>query len=186
MSSCGSDQASPKHRYLTLRSLYNLWPKGAGEAVGPGVGGDAAEEEGRAAGAATDDLSDEAITRELVIHNIILTLHRASSSSLPSLPPLLPPSLSCPPSLPFSTQCALNGVNYDKLLQNGRNENVAQMEIFFFGFPRIVGLHYFPNLSVLRVVNQPIRSLSGLEGCGNLRELWVCEGGVKVRCVCGE
>ena len=60
------------------------------------------------------------------------------------------------------------------------------MEIFFFEFPCIVGLHHFPNLSVLRVVNQPIRLLSGLEGCGNLRELWVCEGEVEVRCVCGE
>jgi Leucine-rich repeat (LRR) protein len=84
----------------------------------------------------TDDLSDEAILREL---------------------------------------CAASGCNYERLLENGKDENVMKIEIFFFGYPRICGLHHFPNLTKLCVVNQPIRSLAGLESCDHLTELWVCE-----------
>ena len=74
----------------------------------------------------------------------------------------------------------MSGCNFERLLETGRDEKVTRIEIFFFGFPRISGLHHFPNLAVLRIVNQPIRSLSGLESCDRLQELWVCETEIEV------
>lgn len=79
----------------------------------------------------------------------------------------------------FSMQCTINGVNYDKL-QMGAGSKVKKLEIFFFGFPHIVGMRHFPNLRSLCVVNQKIGKLSGLESCWQLEELWVCEGNIKV------
>ena len=114
-----------------------------------------------------EDLSDEAITRELVSSDAFCSLLHYGL-----LPPLLP--------LPPSTQCAVCGSSYERLVQTGRDEKVTQIEIFFFGFPRISGLQYFPNLTTLRIVNQPIKSLSGLESCDNLTELWVCETPLQV------
>ena len=77
------------------------------------------------------------------------------------------------------TQCTVNGVNYEKL-QMGAGSTVKKLEIFFFGFPRVVCLHHFPNLTSLCVVNQKISRLSGLESCMALQELWVCEGQIEV------
>lgn len=54
------------------------------------------------------------------------------------------------------------------------------LEIFFFGCPRIVGLHHFPFLSCLRIVNQRISSMKGLSVCTSLNELWICEGDIEV------
>ena len=48
--------------------------------------------------------------------------------------------------------------------------------MFFFGYPRIVGMQHFPNLSKLSIVNQKIGSMKGIEACMNLEELWICEG----------
>jgi len=77
-----------------------------------------------------------------------------------------------------NTQCTINDVNYDKL-QLGGGMKVNKLEIFF-GFPRVVGMHHFPNLSVLCVMNQKISKISGLQSCVNLKELWICEGAIEV------
>lgn len=53
---------------------------------------------------------------------------------------------------------------------------MQELEMFFFGYPRIVGMEYFPNLTKLSIVNQKISSMKGVEVCTNLTELWVCEG----------
>ena len=76
-------------------------------------------------------------------------------------------------------QCTVNGINYEKL-QMGGGSKVNKLEIFFFGFPRVVGLQHFPNLTSLCVINQKISRLSGLESCTALQELWVCEGQIEV------
>ena len=76
-------------------------------------------------------------------------------------------------------QCAVNGVSYDKLAV-GYGAKVIRLEIFFFGCPRIAGLHHFPNLRVLCIVNQRFGRISGLETCCNLQELWICETQVQV------
>ena len=78
-----------------------------------------------------------------------------------------------------NTQCTINGVNYDKL-QLGGGMKVEKLEIFFFGFPRVVGMHHFPNLSMLCIMNQKISKISGLQSCVNLKELWICEGAIEV------
>ena len=76
-------------------------------------------------------------------------------------------------------QCTVNGVNYDKLL-HGAGAKVKTLEIFFFGCPKIVGLHHFPNLCILRIVNQKISSMKGIECCGSLEELWISEAEIEV------
>lgn len=70
--------------------------------------------------------------------------------------------------------CAVNGVTFEKL-PLGCGSKVERLEIFFFGYPRIVGLHHFPHLHSLCIVNQRFTLISGLDGCRCLKELWICE-----------
>uniref|UniRef100_S4RIN5 Uncharacterized protein n=1 Tax=Petromyzon marinus TaxID=7757 RepID=S4RIN5_PETMA len=74
--------------------------------------------------------------------------------------------------------CACNGVPYERLAQEG--PGVERLEIFFSGYPRMVGLSNFPNLTVLTLVNQDVRDIEGLHGCRLLRELWIAESHVTV------
>lgn len=73
-------------------------------------------------------------------------------------------------------QCISNGINYERLVEEGCGGKVLELEMFFFGCPRIVGMQYFPNLTKLRIVNQKIGSMKGVDACTNLEELWICEG----------
>uniref|UniRef100_A0A3Q3QI70 Leucine rich repeat containing 9 n=1 Tax=Monopterus albus TaxID=43700 RepID=A0A3Q3QI70_MONAL len=47
--------------------------------------------------------------------------------------------------------------------------------IFFSGFPRMVGLSFFPRLCQLTIVGQDIKCIEGLDCCPLLRELWVVQ-----------
>lgn len=69
--------------------------------------------------------------------------------------------------------CMCNGVNYDKIKQEGRATKT--LEMFFSGYPKMVGLSYFPNLTNLTLVGQNIDSIYGLESCPLLEELWITE-----------
>uniref|UniRef100_A0A8C1EU04 Leucine rich repeat containing 9 n=2 Tax=Cyprinus carpio TaxID=7962 RepID=A0A8C1EU04_CYPCA len=69
--------------------------------------------------------------------------------------------------------CVSNGLCYEKVCQEGSGEMV--LEMFFSGFPRMVGLSLFPRLSSLTIVGQSISSIQGLEYCPLLKELWVVE-----------
>ncbi|KAF3844873.1 hypothetical protein F7725_008036 [Dissostichus mawsoni] len=69
--------------------------------------------------------------------------------------------------------CMANGVCYEKIRQDG--SNVSSLEIFFSGFPRMVGLSFFPRLCQLTIVGQDIKHIEGLECCPLLRELWVVQ-----------
>ena len=60
---------------------------------------------------------------------------------------------------------------------------VESLEVFFSGYPRMVGLSFFPKLSQLTIVSQNISHIQGLEGCPLLRELWVAECQLTV-CLC--
>jgi hypothetical protein len=60
---------------------------------------------------------------------------------------------------------------------------VASLEVFFSGYPRMVGLSLFPKLLQLTIVSQSISHLQGLEGCPLLQELWVAECQLTV-CLC--
>lgn len=72
-----------------------------------------------------------------------------------------------------SQQCMANGVSYEKIAQEGCN--ISSLEIFFSGFPRMVGLSFFPRLCQLTIVGQNIKHIEALEGCPLLRELWVVQ-----------
>lgn len=74
------------------------------------------------------------------------------------------------------SQCISNGINYEKLVEEGCGGKVLELEMFFFGYPRIVGMEYFPNITKLTIVNQKISSMKGIEACMSLEELWICEG----------
>uniref|UniRef100_A0A3Q0TH52 Leucine rich repeat containing 9 n=1 Tax=Amphilophus citrinellus TaxID=61819 RepID=A0A3Q0TH52_AMPCI len=47
--------------------------------------------------------------------------------------------------------------------------------MFFSGFPRVVGLSFFPRLCQLTIVGQNIQCIEGLECCPLLQELWIVQ-----------
>lgn len=53
--------------------------------------------------------------------------------------------------------------------------NIRLLEIFFSGFPQMVGLSFFPGLCQLTVVGQDIKRIEGLECCPLLQDLWVVQ-----------
>uniref|UniRef100_UPI0037E8E735 leucine-rich repeat-containing protein 9 n=1 Tax=Semicossyphus pulcher TaxID=241346 RepID=UPI0037E8E735 len=69
--------------------------------------------------------------------------------------------------------CLSNGVSYEKIAHEG--SNISSLEIFFSGFPRMVGLNFFPRLCQLTIVGQNIKHIEGLECCPLLQELWVVQ-----------
>uniref|UniRef100_A0ABM5FBZ2 Leucine-rich repeat-containing protein 9 n=1 Tax=Pogona vitticeps TaxID=103695 RepID=A0ABM5FBZ2_9SAUR len=69
--------------------------------------------------------------------------------------------------------CTCNGLSYDRIEQEG--SSVKSLEMFFSGYPRIVGLTHFPSLTRLTLVRQSIQEISDLENCPLLKELWVAE-----------
>lgn len=70
-------------------------------------------------------------------------------------------------------QCTCNGLSYEKVDQEG--PETAVLEMFFSGYPRIVGMSFFPNLTTLTLVGQSIQKISDLEYCPLLKELWISE-----------
>uniref|UniRef100_A0A667GUZ8 Leucine rich repeat containing 9 n=1 Tax=Lynx canadensis TaxID=61383 RepID=A0A667GUZ8_LYNCA len=69
--------------------------------------------------------------------------------------------------------CLCNGLSYEMVGQEG--SDISELEMFFSGYPRIVGLSLFPNLTSLTIVAQDIKEISGLETCLRLKELWIAE-----------
>ncbi|MED6292588.1 hypothetical protein CHARACLAT_001938 [Characodon lateralis] len=69
--------------------------------------------------------------------------------------------------------CSVNGLSYEKIASEG--SSIRSLEIFFSGFPRMVGLSYFPNLCQLTIVDQNINQIEGLDGCPMLQELWIVQ-----------
>ena len=82
-------------------------------------------------------------------------------------------------SLLFFCQCTINGVKFDKL-QKGSGKNVTKLEMFFSGFPKIIGMEYFPNLQTLTLMGQQIAVLENLDCLPNLTELCVSESKLTV------
>ncbi|KAL7992751.1 hypothetical protein Chor_017007 [Crotalus horridus] len=69
--------------------------------------------------------------------------------------------------------CTSNGLAYERLEQEG--PSTQNLEMFFSGYPRIVGLSHFPSLTKLTLVRQHIQWISDLENCPFLKELWIAE-----------
>ncbi|XP_034499271.1 leucine-rich repeat-containing protein 9 isoform X2 [Ailuropoda melanoleuca] len=69
--------------------------------------------------------------------------------------------------------CLCNGLSYEMVGQE--RSDTSKLEMFFSGYPRIVGLSLFPNLTSLTIVAQDIKEISGLETCLQLKELWIAE-----------
>ncbi|MBZ3871661.1 Leucine-rich repeat-containing protein 9 [Sciurus carolinensis] len=69
--------------------------------------------------------------------------------------------------------CLCNGLSYEMVGKEG--SNASKLEMFFSGYPHIVGLSLFPNLTSLTIVAQDIKEISGLETCLQLKELWIAE-----------
>ncbi|XP_009668984.2 leucine-rich repeat-containing protein 9 [Struthio camelus] len=69
--------------------------------------------------------------------------------------------------------CTCNGLSYEKVDQEGLK--TTALEMFFSGYPTMVGMKYFPNLTTLTLVGQRIQQISDLENCLLLRELWIAE-----------
>ena len=75
-------------------------------------------------------------------------------------------------------QCLVNGLSFNKLHQDA--PECKKLEMFFSGFPRMVGLYLFPNLQSLCIMGQSITRLEGLSPLTQLKELWVSECQVQV------
>ncbi|KAL8572554.1 hypothetical protein ACOMHN_040458 [Nucella lapillus] len=73
--------------------------------------------------------------------------------------------------------CLNNGITYSKLAAEG--PEVGVLEMFFSGFPRLIGLHHFPNIHTMTIIGQSISALSGLSTLTRLKELWVAECQIK-------
>ncbi|XP_072485470.1 leucine-rich repeat-containing protein 9 isoform X4 [Notamacropus eugenii] len=69
--------------------------------------------------------------------------------------------------------CTCNGLCFESIDQEG--PETLKLEMFFSGYPCIVGLASFPNLASLTLVAQNISKISGLESCVFLKELWIAE-----------
>ncbi|KAF5890679.1 leucine-rich repeat-containing protein 9-like, partial [Clarias magur] len=69
--------------------------------------------------------------------------------------------------------CVCNGLLYEKICEGG--SRAEALELFFSGFPRMVGLSLFPRLVTLTIMGQNVSTIQGLENCPLLRELWVSE-----------
>ncbi|XP_070369811.1 leucine-rich repeat-containing protein 9 isoform X3 [Equus asinus] len=69
--------------------------------------------------------------------------------------------------------CLCNGLSYEMVGERG--SDTSKLEMFFSGYPCIVGLSLFPNLTSLTIVAQDIKEISGLETCLQLKELWIAE-----------
>lgn len=69
--------------------------------------------------------------------------------------------------------CLNNGITYSKLAAEGRTVEV--LEMFFSGFPRLIGMQHFPNIHTLTIIGQSISQINGLYMLTKLKELWVAE-----------
>nr|XP_043908558.1 leucine-rich repeat-containing protein 9-like [Solea senegalensis] len=69
--------------------------------------------------------------------------------------------------------CMVNGVSHEYIELEG--PDISSLEIFLSGFPRMVGLSFFPNLCQLTIVGQKITRIEGLDCCPLLQELWVAQ-----------
>ena len=67
-----------------------------------------------------------------------------------------------------------------KKLQKGAGKNAASLEIFFSGFPKIIGMENFPDLQNLTLMGQQITTLENLDCLPNLTELCVSESKITV------
>ncbi|XP_041469372.1 leucine-rich repeat-containing protein 9-like isoform X1 [Lytechinus variegatus] len=70
--------------------------------------------------------------------------------------------------------CVVNGIKYSKL-GNGGGDHVELLEIFFSGYPRMLGLKFFPNVTTIIIMGQDISCIDGLQYSSKLEELWVSE-----------
>ncbi|XP_040831655.1 leucine-rich repeat-containing protein 9 [Ochotona curzoniae] len=69
--------------------------------------------------------------------------------------------------------CLCNGLSYEVVGKQG--SDTSKLEMFFSGYPRIVGLSLFSDLTSLTIVAQDIKEISGLETCFHLKEVWIAE-----------
>ncbi|XP_058511526.1 leucine-rich repeat-containing protein 9 isoform X2 [Ochotona princeps] len=69
--------------------------------------------------------------------------------------------------------CLCNGLSHEVVGKEG--SDTSKLEMFFSGYPRIVGLSLFSDLTSLTIVAQDIKEISGLETCFHLKELWIAE-----------
>ncbi|KAM6255875.1 LOW QUALITY PROTEIN: leucine-rich repeat-containing protein 9 [Spheniscus humboldti] len=72
----------------------------------------------------------------------------------------------------FHFQYKCNGLSYENIDQEVKT---TALEMFFSGYPRIVGMKYFPNITTLILIGQGIQKILDPEYCLLLKELWIAE-----------
>ncbi|XP_065844626.1 leucine-rich repeat-containing protein 9-like isoform X3 [Oscarella lobularis] len=79
--------------------------------------------------------------------------------------------------------CTCNGISYNKTtreIDGKARERVNSIEMFFFGYPRIVGLDAFFNLTRIVIMDQEVKRIENLSTCHALNELWICECQIRI------
>ncbi|XP_055956768.1 leucine-rich repeat-containing protein 9 [Patella vulgata] len=69
--------------------------------------------------------------------------------------------------------CVNNGINFNRVFND--DQSLEVLEMFFSGFPQMIGLNHFPNLQSLTIIGQSIQRIEGLTILQNLQQLWLCE-----------
>ncbi|KAM7109352.1 LOW QUALITY PROTEIN: leucine-rich repeat-containing protein 9 [Ciconia maguari] len=72
----------------------------------------------------------------------------------------------------FHFQYPWNGLSYEN---DDQEVKPTALEMFFSGYPRIVGMKYFPGITTLILIGQGIQKIADLEYCLLLKELWIAE-----------
>ncbi|KAK6182003.1 hypothetical protein SNE40_009776 [Patella caerulea] len=75
--------------------------------------------------------------------------------------------------------CVNNGINFNRVFND--DQSLEVLEMFFSGFPQMIGLNHFPNLRTLTIIGQSIQRIEGLTNLRNLQQLWLCECEITVR-----
>lgn len=57
---------------------------------------------------------------------------------------------------------------------------IHYLETFFNGFPAIMHMEKFTHLTELKIINQELKQMCGLETLVNLTHLWIVESQIKV------
>ncbi|KAJ3035656.1 Leucine-rich repeat-containing protein 9 [Rhizophlyctis rosea] len=69
--------------------------------------------------------------------------------------------------------CSNNGIS-EAVFVN-LHSSIRAIEMCFYNFPTIAGIHQFNHITSLCVVAQDIQEIYGLEECTELEKLWICE-----------
>ncbi|GBF89449.1 hypothetical protein Rsub_02021 [Raphidocelis subcapitata] len=74
----------------------------------------------------------------------------------------------------FEAIAESNGLETSELAERG-TAHIKELELFLGSMPKMLALNLFPALKTLRLIDQGISEVRGLDACTALERLWLCE-----------